>query len=217
MLLSEIPISPFSFEHPKAIIATVIGFVLLLVVIYRYGKPPIERMLGERARQVAEVYTHSERQLAEALQVRDEYAARIAGIEQEHRARLDAAVRDAEAAHADILADAREGVLALRRRSEQEIDRERTRQRILLRRLIVQFTLDAAEQSIRELNSDTAQRRLIDDFITRVGSEGVGKELSPPATGNGSTPAPVAAVATPVVAAEAPAALRSQSQSQEGA
>lgn len=172
MLLAEFPISPFGFEHPKAIVALVLGFVLLVFVVHRYGAPPITRMLEDRARRVADAQAQAARQLTEAQQVHNDYAARIAGIEEEHRSRLAAAVRDAEAARADILADAREAAIALRRRSEQEMDRERTRQRILVRRQIVEFTLDAAENAIRQLHSDGAQRRLIDDFIRKAAGNG---------------------------------------------
>jgi F-type H+-transporting ATPase subunit b len=168
-VLAEIKLGPFAIEHPSAVIATLLGFVLLLFLLSRFAVPGIRGVFTTRTAHIAEVHEQADRHLSDAQQIRDDYARRIASIEVEHRQRLDAAVRDADAARADIIADAQEAARALRRRSEEEIARERTKQRILLRQQIVQITVDAAEQSILELNTESSQHKLIADFITRVG------------------------------------------------
>lgn len=181
-MLADFPLSPFAIEHPKALIATIFGFVVLLALLWRFAIPGARTVFADRTTHIADVHQQAERTLADAQQIRNDYANRIAGIEVEHRQRLESAVRDSDAARAAIIADAEEAARALRRRTEEEIARERTRQRILMRRQIVQITVDFAEQAILELNSDPTQRKLITDFVSRVGIH----------AGNGAAIAPTA-------------------------
>jgi F-type H+-transporting ATPase subunit b len=167
--------------------------------------------LNSRSSQIADVHEQADRHLTDAQQIRNDYANRIASIEVEHRQRVDAAIRDADAARADIIADAQEATRALRRRAEEEIARERTRQRILLRRQIVQITLDSAEEAIRNLNSEQTQHQLIGDFVAQLNGF-AGNGVAAVATAGGSTPAATAADPTP-----ATPATQSQSQQQRGA
>ncbi len=169
-MLAEFPLSPFQIEFPDRFLATVLGFLLLVFLLWKFVGPGARTVFAGRTKHIADVHEQADRHLTDAQQIRNDYANRIASIEVEHRQRLDAAVRDSDAARAAIIADAEEAARALRRRTEEEISRERTRQRILMRRQIVQITVDSAEQAILDLNSEQTQRKLIVDFVARVGS-----------------------------------------------
>src|SRR5262249_26854839 len=130
--------------------------------------PYWRQLLNDRATRIAQVHDQVESELADIRRVRDDYAARLQQIEIEARERIDAAVREADAARAEIIADAQQLAGQLRRRSEEEMARERIRQRILLRQQIVQIALDAAEQSVRTHSDEKVQRQLIGDFIARA-------------------------------------------------
>jgi F-type H+-transporting ATPase subunit b len=175
-VIAAFQIGPWANEYPTRMLALIIGFVLILLFLWKvnmpiFSWPYVSGLLKERTARIQENHEQVERALADARQLRDDYAARLRTIEEEARQRIDAAVREAEAVQTEIVAEARESALALQRRSEEEIDRERTRQRILLRRQIVQISLDAAEQSVVSLSNDRVQHQLIQDFITRAGSE----------------------------------------------
>ena len=163
---------PFLVEHPKDLLATLVGLILLALLLYRFAVPGAKGMLTDRATRIETETTQIDRQLRDIAQLRTDYANRIAGIEAEQRERIAAAVRDADNARADIIADANEAARLVQRRGEEEIERERARQRILMRQQMVQITLDAAEQAIRAQNSDQVQRRLINNFIAQVADRG---------------------------------------------
>lgn len=186
---------PVLFEHPKDLLATIVGLALLLLLLYRFGLPGAKNMLVDRATKIESDTLQVDRQLENVAQLRNDYANRIAGIEQEQRERIAAAVRDADNAHADIIAEANDTARLVQRRSEEEMERERTRQRILLRQQMVQITLDAAEQAIRNQNSDQVQRSLIRNFITQVADR---DNEHHPRAGGGNAPT-LTPVPTPVV------------------
>ena len=110
--------------------------------------------------------------MAEAKRLRDDYSSRLKGIEVEQRERIEAAVKEAQTSHTEIIADAEQLAAAIRRRTAEEIARERTRQRIQLRREIVQTTFDAAEKAVKANNTDTIQHQLISDFVVRAANDG---------------------------------------------
>lgn len=163
---------PFLVEHPKDLLATLVGLILLALLLYRFAVPGAKGMLTERATRIETETTQIDRQLRDIAQLRTDYANRIGGIEAEQRERIAAAVRDADNARADIIADANEAARLVQRRGEEEIERERTRQRIIMRQQMVQITLDAAEQAIRTQNNDQVQRNLIRNFIAQVADKG---------------------------------------------
>lgn len=192
----------FLIEHPKDIFATLVGLALLALLLYKFALPGARTQLLTRASTIETGLTQVDRQLEDIAQLRNDYANRIKAIEVEQRDRIGAAVRDADNARADIIAEAQETARALRRRSEEEMERERTRQRILVRRQIVQITLDAAEQAVKAQNSDSVQRQLIRDFTAQIAHH---------VNGRGTTAAPTvptqqtAAISSPA-ATFAPAA-----------
>jgi len=170
---------PFLIEDAKAFVALVVGFVILLWVLGKVNIPYLSlpyfrTMLGERASRIEEAHNQVQRALEEAQQVRNDYATRLTRIEEEARAHIDAAVKEADVARAEIIAEAQQSAQGLRRRAEEEIARERQRARIQLRRQIVQITMDAAGEAARTHSNEVVQRQLIRDFIARAGADGNG-------------------------------------------
>ncbi len=200
---AEIEIGPFSLEHPELTLALVLGLVLL-VLVYKplmnfLGFPRLELLIPERSAKVEEVQKQAGRALGDVKQVHDDYAARLLKIEGEQRVRIDAAVQESTKARADIIADARVAATALQRRAEDEIARETTRQRILLRQQLVLMTLGAAEQTVRDHNSPTVQRQLIGSFIEQLGGTTITRTGGSAIAGP-NLPSPVGSpVATPVI------------------
>ena len=167
-MLADISFFPFVLEKGAPIISLLIGFFVLIFVLYRYAYPGITGILKERTARIQKAYTDANEALQEAKLVRDDYSGRLAAIEQEHRKRLDAAVKEAEELRENILNDAHASADAFLKRSREEIERERIRNRILLRKRVVQITLDSASDAIRQLDSEQAQRQLIQDFISHI-------------------------------------------------
>lgn len=168
---------PFAIEHPKATLSLIIGLVLILFVLYRFNiiylsYPFWKELLTTRTARIETNHNQVQQALAEAQNLRDDYANRLRGIETEQRQRIEAAVKEAETSRTEIIADAEQAATAIRRRTEEEIARERTRQRIQLRREIVQTTFDAAEKAVKANSTDSVQHQLIGDFVARAATDG---------------------------------------------
>ena len=168
-------LNPFKIEHPEIFLSVVIGFVLLLALILRVpipylSVPHYRKVLDEREVRIGTNKQQVDTAIAEVQQLRNDYGARLERIEEEARLRIDAAVRESDAARAEIIAEAEQLARAIRRRSEEELARERTRQRILFRQQLVKTALDSAEAAVREVTDETVQHRLIGEFIAQAAS-----------------------------------------------
>ena len=183
----DIQFNPVVIEDTRLILSLLIGFALLAWLVLRVNIPFLSvphyrAVLNERATRIETNKNQVDQALSEVSQLRNDYATRLARIEAEARERIDAAVREADAARAEIIAEAEQSAQALRRRSEEEVARERTRQRILFRQQLVQRTLDSAESAIRAHSDENVQRSLISDFISRAGSGAIPTATAPSQT-----------------------------------
>lgn len=167
---AELPqFGPFALEDPKILVSTLIGLVLLGLLLYFvnvpvFSWPYLNGVLSARSARIEEHHRQVETALTDVRSLHNDYATRLQRIEVEARERIDSAVREADAARTEIIAEAQLSATALRRRAEEELARERTRSRILLRQQIVKTSLDAAEQAVRANSTDAVQRHLIRDF-----------------------------------------------------
>ncbi len=173
LFLAEFALGPFAIEHPESIIAAVLGAIIVAAMLWFLNIPALSRShfksaLTERHTRIADNEAQIDQALSDIRKLRDDYSTRLHRIEDEARERIAAAERDAEVSHAEIIEEAQRSALALRRRAEEELARERTRSRILLQREIVATALDAAEQAIRTSGSEGGQHALIQGFITSV-------------------------------------------------
>ncbi len=162
--------NPFHIEYPQYTLPLVLGFILLVALFWSKAKPAASKSLASRAEKVQQEVERAESLREQAQRVHDEYAARLASIEREHQEQRDRATEEARKACEIILADAQEAADLITRRAEEEVGRERTRQRILLRRQVVEMTISAAESAIANLQTDESQRVLIQAFTERLGS-----------------------------------------------
>lgn len=162
--------NPFHLEYPQYNLPLILGFILLVALFWSKAKPAASKSLAGRAEKVQAEIERAESLREQAQRVHDEYAARLAAIEREHQEQRDRSAEDARRACDSILADAHETADLIKRRAEEEVARERTRQRILLRRQVVEMTVAAAESAIATLQTDESQRVLIQAFTERLGS-----------------------------------------------
>ncbi len=117
---SEVP-SPLSFDLELAI-CTLMVFFLLLAVLGKFAWKPIMAALEEREQNISDNIADAARQNEDARQLLTEYDRRLAATQDQVRAILDDARKDAERSHQEILAKARIDAEAEMQRAKLEIE-----------------------------------------------------------------------------------------------
>ena len=168
------------------LIAELVGFALMIWVIYRYVVPPLGAMVTNRqeaiqhqveeAEAAAERYAAAERRLESAVADARAEAARL----------RDDARADATLIREELTEQAHREVERLRRRGEEQLAAQREQ---LVRRLRAELGRQAmtlAERLVVQSLSDGASRSAsVDTFLDDV-EELVGRTATPAAAGRGS-------------------------------
>jgi F-type H+-transporting ATPase subunit b len=150
--------------------AQVTGFVLLWIILARYLFRPILALLNAREEEIKLSYENAETERAKAEEFREEYEKRLAGIEAEARARIQSAVREAEAARDQIVSEARGRSEDILRRGAEELAREREKTLAQIRTEVVDISLAAAGKIIGESMDDQKHRKLVNEFVDKIGA-----------------------------------------------
>ena len=156
--------------NPKVLAAAVTGFLLLWAFLAKFLFKPIMAMLKARELEIKTTYSDADDAKASALQLKTDLEQQIAGIEAEARVRMQTAVKEAQDAKDEILADARARYEDILRKGQEDLDREREKTLVQIREQVVNLSIGAAEKLIGGSMNDEKHRTLINDFIDKVGA-----------------------------------------------
>ncbi len=155
---------------PKIIASQIIGFVLLWMLLKKFLFGPVMGLVQSRANEIKGTYDQADAQLAAAEQLKVDLDARLAGIEAEARTRIQAAIKEAQVAKDDMLAEAKTRVDGMLKRGEEDLAREREKILAEIRGQTVDLSIAAASKIIGESLDEARQRKLVNDFIDQIGS-----------------------------------------------
>ena len=176
LLLSAMPARAAEVDGPVNLLDpnvglmfwTVLIFVVLLFVLWKFAFPAILGAVEERERALAAA-------LADAKRDRDEAAALLA----EHRAQLESGRAEAqrfvaegraigEKMRTEMLEEARRDQQELLERARREIEAEKERAIHEMRREAVDLAIAGASKVIEKNLDETANRKLVEQFLAEV-------------------------------------------------
>ena len=159
---------PFAI-NPGLIIWTLVVFGILLVLLWRLAFPAIVRSVEERERRIQKQLEDAEQANAEARALLEEHKKQIAAARNEAQDILAKAKSISQKERETLLAKAREEYDALLGRARKDIDAEKEKAILALRREAVELSIAAASRVI-EANLDTdANRKLVTEFLDSLG------------------------------------------------
>jgi F-type H+-transporting ATPase subunit b len=159
---------------PKLILINIIGFGVLYLLVNKLVFTPIGRVLDDREGEISSTYDKLDADQKQMEALKSEYETRLEQIEAEAREKIQAAIKEAEAARDKIIADANVRAKDLVTKAEGEAEREREQAMITLRQQIVDLAMGATHKVVGESLDAAKQKSLIDDFITSNVAPAVG-------------------------------------------
>ena len=158
---------------PALLITQIIGFLILMVVLHRVFTTKVFSLLDERRDNIKRAYDQLDADRAAMDALRRQYEQRLADIEAEERAKIQAAVQEAQVLRDNLVADARQQAEAIITQGRNESERERQAAFLEMRQQIVALAINAAGRVVGENLNDARQVKLVDDFIGSVGAGSV--------------------------------------------
>src|SRR6058998_488231 len=154
--------TPFSI-NTGLIFWTLVVFGILLALLWKLGWPALLKAVEERERRIQQQLEEAERARAEA-----------ARLLEEHKRTIAAARTVAEKERATLLAQAREQYEQLLDRARKEIEGEKEKAILELRREAVDLSIAAASKLIEANLDSQANRRLVTEYLASLEAGGAG-------------------------------------------
>jgi F-type H+-transporting ATPase subunit b len=163
---------------PRFILVMAVGFLLLFLLLRRFAFGPIFNVLQQRQDTIRSNLDEAEARRNQMVRLQHEYEERLAKIEDEARDKIQAAVKDAQAARDEIIARAHADRDAMLKRTEEDIVREREKSLAIMRDQIAEMAVTGASRILKQKLDVPNQSALMDEVIRDIGSRRTTSELS---------------------------------------
>jgi len=159
--------SPFDI-NTGLIFWTILVFVLLLALLWRFAWPAILKSVEEREQRIQKQLDEAERARAEAAKLLEEHKRLVATARSDAQELVTKAKGLAQKEREGLLAKAREEQDQMLERARREIDAEKDKAILALRKEAVDLSIAAASRLI-EKNLDTAaNKQLVLDYLKSI-------------------------------------------------
>jgi len=145
-----------------------LAFVILLVAMWKFAFPAVNKMLNDRTERIRANLDDAERVKSEAQGILDEYQRQLADARNESNRIIEEARQTAEALRRDLMDRAEAEVAELRQRSAEEINAAKDRALADLRVQVAGIAIGAAEKIVeKSLDRDT-NLQLVENYINSL-------------------------------------------------
>ncbi|MEA3020061.1 MAG: F-type H+-transporting ATPase subunit b [Actinomycetota bacterium] len=147
-----------------------ISFVVLLVLMGKFAFPMLKTSMEDRTERIRKDLDEAETAKTEATGIREEYARQLADAKTESARIIEEARQAADTVRRDLTQRAEAEAAELRHRNAEQLDAERARIMSELHGQVASLAIELAEKVVEaNLDRDT-NNRLIESYITSVGS-----------------------------------------------
>jgi F-type H+-transporting ATPase subunit b len=161
--------SPVEFKSDLAIY-TFIVFLLLLAILWKFAWGPISEGLEKREHHISGQIAAAERANAEAKEMLAQYERKLASAQDEVRAIIEEARRDATHAQQEILAQARADAAAEMDRAKREVETAKDQALRQLAETSANLAVELAGKVIRTQLDPNQHAQLVAEALSRFPS-----------------------------------------------
>jgi F-type H+-transporting ATPase subunit b len=147
-----------------------LSFLLLLAALWKFGVPAAKSMMDARTERIRTSIDDAERAKADAEGVLVQYQAQLADARAESARIIEEARVQAEQVRRDLIAKAEADATELRQRTADQASAERDRVMGELRSQVSELAIELAEKVVESSLDREANMRLIENYISSVGS-----------------------------------------------
>ncbi|MBU3092557.1 F0F1 ATP synthase subunit B [Clostridium sp. CM028] len=152
------------------IIAAMINFLILLFIAKRYLFTPVNRILDTRKQELNSSFEQARNDKEEAKRLKIENGEKLNLAKKEGKEIVEKYKQKAEKISGELIKDAKKEALLIIERSRVEIDREREKAQSEIKKQVIDLSLVLSEKALGQHIGEEEHRRLIEDFIFKVGS-----------------------------------------------
>jgi F-type H+-transporting ATPase subunit b len=158
----------------SVILTQAVGFIVVLLILKKFAWGKLLGFIDQRREKIEGEFSEIERGHQEVDKLKGDLEKQLANIEETRRSKIQEAAQEAGKLAGDIKDEARQDVMSLRAKAEQDIQMELNKANVQLRDQMVDAVITTTEKLIKERLDSDQHRKLISDFLADV-SVGGGK------------------------------------------
>ena len=147
-----------------------IAFIVLVIILWKFGWPMFEAMLEKRERTIAEALQKSEEARIESERVLAEYQQQLADAKAQAAKIVADAKETGEAVRADLTKQAQEESAAMIEKARAAIEAEKQAAMNDLRNSVADLSVDVASRLVATDLNDAEHRAIIERYLNEAGS-----------------------------------------------
>lgn len=152
------------------VLVSLVSFLVLFVILWKFALPPITDMLDKRAETIRESLERAEETRVEAERLLEEYKQQMAEARQEAAKVIEQGRTVAEALKDDIVKKANEEAEGIIVKARESIEAEKKAAVAELQKSVADLSVAVAGKLIGEKLTSEDHAKLIDRYIAEVGS-----------------------------------------------
>lgn len=155
-------------DKGKDLIYRTLNFAVLAGALIFLLKKPLSQGLGARRQGIKDQLNELELQKQQAERQLAEYKSKLARLDQEVEKIIAEYVKDGEAVKAKIIEEAKASAENLQEQAKKNIEHEFQKARQELKAEMAEQAVAMAEELIKKNIKDEDQKRIIDEYLTKV-------------------------------------------------
>ncbi len=156
------------YPHASELIIAAIGFAIVFFFMWKWVLPRVGTVLEERRQKIQGDLERAEHTRSEADQLLADYRAQLANAREEANRIIEEARKTADQLRRDLQAKAEQESQGIVSRAQDEIRAERDRVLQELGAQVGQIALELAGRVVGRTLDESAQQRLVDEYIELV-------------------------------------------------
>jgi F-type H+-transporting ATPase subunit b len=158
----------FKFE-PGLIIWTLVSFFILLVLLKKVAFPPILQGMKKREETIKQQLEDAQKTKKEAETLLEDYKRQLADARSEAQKIMNEGKGLGESMRKEIIQKAQEESNQIVKRAQEEIELQKQKALMELQEKIADLSIMAASKVINKTLNPDDHRRLVEDYISKVG------------------------------------------------
>lgn len=150
------------------ILTQAVGFLIVLWVLRKYAWGKLLDFMEQRRQTIAGEFEEIERSKVDVEKLRSKFEKELADIEATRRKKIQEAAHEANELAGEIKESARKEAVALRVKTNEDIQLELDKANAALRDQMVGAVITVSEKILREKLDADAHKRLINQFLDEV-------------------------------------------------
>jgi F-type H+-transporting ATPase subunit b len=150
----------------------IINFLILVVILVKFGKKPIQNFLKQRTEMIAKTLQEAKEAKEAAQKALQEVEGRLKAKDTEIEAIIAAAKRSGEQERDKLIEDSARLKEQIVEQAKTNIDFEVKHAKEVIKAEAVEIAMELAEKKIKEKITKDDQERLLQDSLVKIGGKG---------------------------------------------